>query len=99
MGAEPLITVLSRLGLGAVATFFAIVLWSRTRDPAWMFVVVATIIRYGEVVYSTLETFGVITAPGIVVAGESVFRLVLVNLPTVSIIVAFIIMIARRRLR
>lgn len=99
MGAEPLITVLTRLAFGAVATFLAIVLWSRTRDTAWMFVVVATIIRYGEVVYTTLEIFGVITAPGMTVAGESLFRLILVNLPTAAVIVAFAIMISRRRLR
>jgi hypothetical protein len=99
MSPEPLITVLTRLAFGAVATFLAIILWSRTRDTAWMFVVVATIIRYGEVVYTTLEIFGVITAPGVSVAGESLFRLILVNVPTVAIIVAFAIMIARRRLR
>jgi len=33
----------SRLAFGAVASFLAIVLWSKTRDVAWMLIVIATI--------------------------------------------------------
>ena len=33
----------SRLALGAFATFGAILLWSRTRDLAWTFLIIAAV--------------------------------------------------------
>jgi hypothetical protein len=61
-----------------------------------MFVVIATIVSYGEVVYATLETLGLVQAELLVVGGVSIFRVVLANLPTVFYAVAFAIMVLRR---
>lgn len=96
MATETLVLILSKLIFGAVATFLAIVLWSRTRDAAWMLIVIGTIVGYGQVLFTTLETFGMVDVSAVTVYGVSVFRVVLANLPTVFFIVAFSVMIGRR---
>ncbi len=40
----------SHLVLGAFATFCAILLWSRTRDMAWTFVIIGAIVSYADIV-------------------------------------------------
>jgi hypothetical protein len=87
------VLTLSRLGVGAIGTFFAILLWSQTRDAAWVLVVIGTLVAYAEVVYSTLEAFG------IVASYLPVLRLALSVLPTLLLTCAFIVVIARRRPR
>ena len=94
-----LIMILTRLTLGAVATFLAIVLWSNTRDAAWMFIVLGTILRYSEVMYSTLELFGIVETGIYTIAGIPVLRMAFENLPNLFFIVAFAIMITRNRIR
>jgi hypothetical protein len=96
MATEAMVLILSRLVFGAVATFLAIVLWSRTRDAAWMLIVIGTIVGYGEVLFTTLESFGMVSVSTFTVYDVSVFRLVFANLPTVFFIIAFSVMIARR---
>ena len=56
------VLTLSRLGVGAIGTFFAILLWSQTRDAAWVLVIIGTLVAYAEVVFSTLEGFGIVPA-------------------------------------
>ena len=94
-----MIMILSRLAFGAVATFLAIVLWSNTRDTAWMFIVMGTILRYGEVMYTTLEMFGIVQTDLYLIGGIPVVKLVFQNLPNIFFIVAFAIMILRSRIR
>ena len=93
-----LVILLSRLGMGALGTFFAILLWSQTRDVSWMLVIIGTLVSYVEIVFTTLEIFGVISADIFDVAGFPVLEMVLVNLPLVFLTLAFISMIVRKRL-
>ena len=93
-----LVLILSRLGIGAVATFLAILLWSSTRDAAWMFIVMGTILRYGEVLFSTFEILGIMRMDAVVM-GIPLVKIVFLNLPTVFFIVGFSIMISRSRIR
>jgi hypothetical protein len=93
------VLTLSRLGVGAVATFFAILLWSQTRDAAWVLVIIGTLVAYAEVVFSTLESFGIVPAEYFNLSGIPVLRLALVNLPMLFLTCAFIAVIARRRPR
>jgi hypothetical protein len=94
-----LVLVLSRLVFGAVATFLAIILWSNVRDTAWMFIIIATIVSYGETVLTTLEFFGLVRIELFPFFGVSVFRIVFAVLPLVFLSVGFAVMIRRRRLR
>ena len=99
MSSDILILLGSRLVVSGVATFFAIILWSMTRDTAWMFVVIGTVVGYGEVVLSTLESLGIVRIDAVQVGGVSLFRVLFAVLPMLFFIVAFAILIARKRIR
>jgi hypothetical protein len=99
MGLEQMVMLLSRLAAGSLAAFLAIILWSKTRDTAWMFIIIGIIVGYGEIVYITLKSFGVVHAELIVFKGVSLFEAVLAVLPVLFFSVAFIIMILRRSIR
>jgi hypothetical protein len=88
-----LIYILSRLILGALASFFAIMLWSKTRDPAWMLMVAGTIAGYAGIVYSILGVFGI---TGGMAGSVPAAALILANLPACCFIAAFLVMIARK---
>ena len=91
------IFVYSRLILGAVAAFLAIMLWSKTRDIAWILVVIGTITAYIEIVYSILDMRGFIS--GVFPAGVSV-QPAAILLPCIRLlffIAAFLVMVIRRR--
>ncbi len=97
--AAGIVLTLSRLGVGALGTFFAILLWSQTRDAAWVLVIIGTLLAYAEIVYTTLEAFGILSAEYFNISGIPVLRLALANLPMLLLTCAFIVVIARRRLR
>ena len=92
------VVLLSRLATGAIATFFAILLWSQTRDVSWVLVIIGTLVSYAEIVITTLESFGVVSTDFFDVSGFPVLRIVLVNLPLVFLSFAFISMIVRKRI-
>jgi hypothetical protein len=89
-----LIYILSRLILGALASFLAIMVWARTRDVAWMLMVIGVILGYAEIVYSILGAFGI--TGGTALAPGSVTAAALANLPACFFIAAFLVMIVRK---
>jgi hypothetical protein len=93
------ILLLSRLVLGAVATFLAILVWSRTREAAWVLVGAGVIAAYAGNVYSSLKLFGIVVEDALVVSGIPVAELVAQNLPTLLFIAAFAVFVLRRRVR
>lgn len=95
MTTESLIFIISRLVFGAGSTFLAIILWSRTRDSAWMFIVVGTIFRYGQIMFDTFGLFGIVDSKLVVIPGYLGIETILENLPYIFFIIAFIIMIRR----
>jgi hypothetical protein len=96
MDTGELIYISSRLILGAVAAFLAIMLWSKTRDVAWMFVVIGIIAAYIETIYSILNLFGLIGKSFVVIGSVPLVSIVLPNLPTVFFIAAFGVMVLRK---
>ncbi|MDR2363718.1 MAG: hypothetical protein LBD65_04810 [Spirochaetaceae bacterium] len=86
----------SRLFFGALAAFFAIVLWSKTRDTAWMLMVIGTIALYVEIVYSILNLFGIAEETGIIIGSMPLVSLILPNLPIIFFILAFMVMVIRK---
>jgi len=88
--------ILCRLILGALASFLAIMLWSRTRDVAWIFVIIGTIITYIETIFSVLSLFGI--GGGNIFSENSLFfvSIFLTCLPMVSFIAAFTVMVFRK---
>jgi Na+-transporting NADH:ubiquinone oxidoreductase subunit NqrD len=85
-----------RLTLGASASFFAIMLWSKIRDTAWMLMVIGTIASYVETIHSILNRFGIRSNTRIAVGSVPLESIILPNLPTVFFITAFIIMVVRK---
>ncbi|GHV38047.1 hypothetical protein AGMMS49546_07660 [Spirochaetia bacterium] len=90
------IYVSSRLILGALASFFAIMLWSKTRDAAWMLMVIGTIAAYVETVYSILSLFGITGNNALSIGSVPVAAIVLPFLRTSFFILAFLVMVLRK---
>ena len=49
-----------KLVLGGLATFFAILVWGKTRDAAWMSLVAGIVLEYCGTVYNMFLDFGVV---------------------------------------
>jgi hypothetical protein len=94
-----IVLISSRLGFGAIAGFLAIMLWSKTRDVAWMLMVIGTIAAYGETVYGILERFGIADSAWLKLGSVPVIALVLPNLPSLFYSIAFAVMVARKARR
>ena len=95
MDSGQLIFILSRLFLGALASFLAIMLWSRTRDVAWMLMVIGVIAAYGETVYAILNLVGV-EGSFFAIGSVPLMSILLPCLPMVFFIAAFAVMVARK---
>ncbi|MDR2096358.1 MAG: hypothetical protein LBP76_12715 [Treponema sp.] len=96
MDSGEIIFISSGLFLGAVAAFFAIMLWSKTRDISWMLMVIGTIAAYINTVYSILNEFGIIETGIIMIGSRTLASIMLPNLPSVFFITAFLIMVIRK---
>ena len=96
MDTGQLVYILSRLVLGALASFFAIMLWSKTRDVAWMLMVIGTIAAYVEIVYAILNLFGISGGNIFMIGSMPLMSILLPSLPTVFFIAAFLVMVVRK---
>ncbi|MDR2028421.1 MAG: hypothetical protein LBP93_02650 [Treponema sp.] len=96
MDTGEIVYISSRLFLGALASFFAIILWSKSRDVAWMLMVIGTIAAYAEIVYSILNVFGISGGGLISIGSVPLASIILPNLPTVFFIAAFVVMVIRK---
>lgn len=96
MDVGEIILISSRLVLGAASSFLAIVLWSKTRDVAWMLIVIATIAAYAETVYTILDRFGLTEGVRFSIGSVPLASLILPNVPTLLYIAAFAVMVARK---
>lgn len=93
-----LVVLIARLAFGAIATFVAIILWSNTRESSWMFIILGTILRYGEIIYSTFRVFGILEGEA-VLFGIPIVRIVLVNLPILFFTIGLGLALLRTRLK
>jgi hypothetical protein len=87
----------SRLAVGAFATFGAILLWSRTRDLAWTFLIIAAILTYADIALGTLRNFGILGEDLLNYRGVPVLQLALADLPLMFMGVGFILAAVRKR--
>jgi uncharacterized membrane protein len=71
-------------------------LWSKTRDVAWMLMVIGTVAAYIETVYSILDMFGITEGDTFVIGSVPVAAIVLPSLRTAFFIIAFLIMVVRK---
>ena len=97
MGVTEFAQQASHLALGAFATFCAILLWSRTRDLAWTFVIIAAILSYADIVLFTLRGFGILGADLLSYRGIPVLQIALDNLPLLFSGIGFLAAASKRR--
>jgi len=97
MESAELLGIIVRLVVGACTTFLAILLWAKTRDTAWMLLIMGVIVEYGEIIYSTLKLFGVVPADVYLVPGLLQVEVILVNLPLLLFGAGFFVMLLRSR--
>lgn len=82
---------------GGIAAFLSVLLWSKTKDSAWMNVVAGIIFSYISLVYELLISLG-INIPGNVLVFEiPIYTLITTAIPYLFFIAAFIIMLIRNR--
>jgi hypothetical protein len=89
----------SRLATAALAAFLAIVLWSRTRDLAWMLVVIGAIASYADIIFGLLSELGLVDESRYEMFGLPLGRMLLSNLPFLFLSSALLVMIVRKRVR
>ena len=89
------VLIFSQLILGALASFFAIMLWSKTRDTAWMLIVIGTIAAYIEIIYTILKLFGFINT-GLLIGSVPLMAIILPSLRMIFFIAAFYVMVVKR---
>lgn len=85
-----------KLVFGGIAAFLAIMLWSRTRDAAWMCLVAGAVTGYGGLVYELLEKLGIVLASSYQLYGIPVSSLLFSVIPSIFIILGFILMLSRK---
>ena len=89
--------LLVRIALGAVASFLAIICWTKTRRIAWMFVIAGILASYAGALYRALIAFGLFAGPEILFFGTSLGNLISENLPVVFFIAACIAFLKTER--
>jgi membrane-bound ClpP family serine protease len=87
--------IICRLVFGAAAAFLAIMLWSKTRDAAWMLIIMGAIFAYIEIIYSVLGLFGIDGSNLFLIGSVPLISFVLPLLRMIFFIAAFIVMIVR----
>jgi hypothetical protein len=94
MNTGEILFVFCRLFFGAAAAFFAIMLWSKTRDIVWMLMAGGTITAYGENLYNVLNLFGISAFPA-ALTPVSLAAAALSNIPVLFFIAAFVVLLVR----
>ena len=84
-----------KLVFGGFAAFFAIILWSKTKDCAWMCMVAAIVIRYAGIVYDMLTQLSVVLPIGIQMYHINITTIAFTVIPDLLFIIAFSLMLHR----
>ncbi len=98
MESQTILVEASHLIFGALATFCAILLWSRTRDMGWTLVIIGTLVAYAGIVFNTLVRFGILEEQYYSFHGIPIVRMALTDLPLLFTAIGFIVVISRKRM-
>ncbi len=96
MSQQEIVLFIIRLILSGLASFFAILLWNKTRDIAWMSIVAGAIIGYAGLVFDMLVRFGFAPQGKWLIFGIPLSTLLFASIPSLFFIIAFIIMLCRK---
>lgn len=99
MNNEEMILLLLKLLTGFSATLSAVLLWSKTRESAWLFIVMGTVFLYSEIIFSALEILGLANFYFFTIYGISVIRIIFATMPFLFFTIGFILFLISRRRR
>ena len=90
---------LIRLIIGGVAGFFAIFYLSKTRELAWIFIIVGTLSLYAYILFDTLHSLQILNFDFSVLGLRffDIFSIIMSNLPLLFIALGFIIVLLKHR--
>ena len=91
------IPVIVRMVCSFLAAFPAIALWSRTRDAAWMLVVLGAIFFFIDGLYATLVLVGLTSYNLLVWQGFPLLKSVLSGLPSILLAAGFLVFLIQNR--
>ena len=74
----------------------AAMLFSKTKDAAWISLIVGFVTMYASYVYDLLLTLGIVISQDIFIAGIPLTNLIFTALPSIFFILAFAIMLFRK---
>ncbi len=94
---EQLLLLFVKLISGFFAAFTAVLLWSKTRQIAWLFIVVGTVFLYGEIIFSSLDYFGILNLYLFAIYGISVIKLFFAVMPYLFFTTGFMIFLLSKR--
>ncbi len=77
--------------IAGVAAFLAIVVWVKTRDSSWVFIVLAVLGIYAAVIYKTLLFFGIILSGIYLFNGIDIIQAAFDYVPQLFLVVALLI--------
>lgn len=92
-----LFELLVSLVFGAVASFLAIMVWTKTANLAWILVVAGVLASYAGLLYRTLRLFGFFSSSSIPVFASSLGSLLSTNIPQALFIAALIAFLFREK--
>ena len=92
-----ILIMIIKLVLGGIAAFLAILVWSKTRDGAWFFLVSGTILGYCGIVFDMLKAFGIVTKDFYLLFGIPIIDFCFVVIPALFYIIGFIVMLAKSK--
>ena len=99
MSAGLFIWLVSRFAVAGIMTFLAIILWSRTRDVAWMLIVIGAVSSYADLLFDLFVRTGLLDENRLQVLGLPLARMIFSNLAYLFMSAAFIVMIFRKSRR
>lgn len=97
MGTELTLSLMIRLTAAFIAAFPAIALWSRTRDPAWMLVVLGTLFLFADSLFFALVSLGVASYDRLLPGDLSLVRILMAVLPYFLLAAGFVVFLVRKR--
>lgn len=94
-----IIVLLVKMITGFAATVSAVVLWSKTREAAWLFIVTGTVFLYGEVIIQVLELYGLTDLYLVSLYGIPVVSMIFALFPFLFFTAGFLVFLFSRRRR
>lgn len=94
-----LFDLLVSLVLGAVASFLAIICWTRAATLSWILVVAAILASYAGILYRSLRLFGFFSGSEIPVFASSLGSLLSTSIPQILFIAACAVFLSEKHWR